>query len=78
VTAADAIAMRDQAHSFKGAAANIGATGIADICQRLESLGQTGQLDPGAADDLLRLYLEVGDVDTRLRAILDLEPTAAG
>ena len=72
VTAADAAALEDRAHSLKGAATNIGAVHLAGICQRLEDLGHTGSLDPSAVDDLHRLRAEVGNVLTQLSAILDL------
>jgi two-component system, sensor histidine kinase and response regulator len=71
VTAADPAALEDQAHGFKGAAANIGATGVADICYRLETLGQAGQLDPSAAQDMNLLRAELSRVDAQLRLILD-------
>jgi two-component system sensor histidine kinase/response regulator len=73
VAAADPAAVDDQAHSFKGAAANIGATGIAEICQRLETLGSTGHLDPSAAEDLNLLRTELGHVDAQLRLLLHRE-----
>jgi CheY-like chemotaxis protein len=71
VTADDAATLGDQAHSFKGAASNLGAAGVAAICQRLEDLGRSGKLNPCAADELRRLHIEIGQVETRLRAILD-------
>jgi two-component system, sensor histidine kinase and response regulator len=70
VTAADAAAVEEQAHSLKGAAANIGALGVAETCQRLEDLGHTGSLEPGTNDDLRCLQVEINDIDTQLRAIL--------
>jgi signal transduction histidine kinase/CheY-like chemotaxis protein len=72
VTAGDAAALEERAHSLKGAATNIGAVHLAGICQRLEDLGRTGTLDPSAVDDLHRLRAEVGNVVTQLSAILDL------
>jgi hypothetical protein len=55
----DAQALETQAHSFRGVIANLGATGPAEICQRLEDLGRSGPLGPmaiaTAADDLDRL-----------------------
>jgi two-component system sensor histidine kinase/response regulator len=70
VTAADAAAVEEQAHSLKGAAANIGALGVAETCQRLEDLGHTGSLEPGTDDDLRCLQAEISDIDTQLRSIL--------
>jgi HPt (histidine-containing phosphotransfer) domain-containing protein len=76
VTAANAAAIDEHAHSLKGAAANIGAIGVTEICQRLEDLGRSGNLDPSTAD-LHRLRAEIGKVDTQLRAILS-QDTEAG
>jgi two-component system sensor histidine kinase/response regulator len=72
VTTADAAAVENQAHSLKGAAGNIGAAGIVEICERLEILGRAGNLDASAAVDLDRLQTEIKTVDTRLRMILNL------
>jgi signal transduction histidine kinase/CheY-like chemotaxis protein len=73
VATADAATLENEAHSLKGAAANIGAAHLAEICQRLEDFGRTGDLDRGAVAELHHLRVEVGNVDTQLRAILDLE-----
>jgi PAS domain S-box-containing protein len=73
VSAADAPALAELAHSLRGAAANIGATGPAESCQRLEALGRTGKLDPAAAAELQHLRAELANVDTLLRAKLDPE-----
>jgi signal transduction histidine kinase/CheY-like chemotaxis protein len=73
VAAADATSLEEAAHSLKGAAANIGAVGVAEICDRLETLGRTGDLGLSAADGLHRLQAEVGQLDAQLRTILNHE-----
>jgi PAS domain S-box-containing protein len=77
VSAADAAAVQDHAHCFKGAAGNIGAAGAAAICQRLETMGRTGRLDATAADDIRHLRTELGTVMIQLQAILREYPAQA-
>jgi HPt (histidine-containing phosphotransfer) domain-containing protein len=76
VTAADAAAVEEQAHSFRGAAGSAGAGAAAEICQRLEALGRTGQLGPNAPTDLHHLWAEIKIVDLHLRANLRQHQTA--
>jgi CheY-like chemotaxis protein len=73
VATTDAATLENEAHNLKGAAANIGAAHLAEICQRLEDLGRMRDLDRGAVAELHLLRAEVANVDTQLRAILDLE-----
>jgi CheY-like chemotaxis protein/HPt (histidine-containing phosphotransfer) domain-containing protein len=57
----DASGLRQAAHSLKGAASNMGATTLAELCSRLETMGRSGSI--GEADALLpgveRQYQEV-------------------
>jgi CheY-like chemotaxis protein len=76
IIAADAASVAEQAHSLKGAADNIGAVGIAEICQRLETLGDTGSIDSSATDDLGQLRTEMTHVDARLHTMLDTVDTS--
>jgi PAS domain S-box-containing protein len=78
VDAADAQVVEDQAHSLKGAAGTVGATGFADICQRLEDRGRSGDVSTGAADDLHALHTELPRVQDRLRtAVQQQQPQPA-
>ena len=67
----DAKTVEDQAHAFKGAAGNIGAVDVMDICQRIEDAARGGSLPASLADDLRTLGLELDRVDDRLREALD-------
>jgi CheY-like chemotaxis protein len=61
VEAGDAAALSGEAHRFKGEAATLGATVLADLCRDLESLG--APLDAAAGADLLaRIRRELGRV----------------
>ncbi|MEW1808469.1 response regulator [Pseudarthrobacter sp. NPDC080039] len=62
----DADALTQAAHKLKGAAANIGATGAAAICDQLEREGRNAE--PHAAVLLARLVTELERVDTALTA----------
>jgi HPt (histidine-containing phosphotransfer) domain-containing protein len=57
----DAPGLRQAAHSLKGAASNLGASALADLCARLEAMGRAGSV--AEADPLLpgveRQYDEV-------------------
>jgi HPt (histidine-containing phosphotransfer) domain-containing protein len=65
VTAHDADAVRQEAHSLKGAAGNVGASELTDRCLGLEELGRSGELEAaGAALDGVRVELD------QVRAIL--------
>ncbi|WP_420592024.1 Hpt domain-containing protein [Bacterioplanoides sp.] len=44
LAAADASALRELAHSFKGASSNISALPLADLCFSLESAAKNGEL----------------------------------
>jgi PAS domain S-box-containing protein len=41
----DAVRLREQAHQFKGVAANLGARDLAELCDRLESHGRHGEVE---------------------------------
>ncbi|MEW1808958.1 response regulator [Pseudarthrobacter sp. NPDC080039] len=62
----DADALTQAAHKLKGAAANIGATGAAAICDQLEREGRDAE--PPAAELLARLKTELERVETALTA----------
>ncbi|MEQ2006918.1 MAG: DAHL domain-containing protein [Limisphaerales bacterium] len=53
-TDANAEHLWHEAHTLKGAAANVGASSVRDICQQLEDLGRVGQTtgSPGLVDQL--------------------------
>jgi CheY-like chemotaxis protein/HPt (histidine-containing phosphotransfer) domain-containing protein len=56
----------DQAHSLTGAAGNIGAAGLRQLCERIEDDARAGRLTPPAV--LHRLRTELDQVEQRLRA----------
>jgi HPt (histidine-containing phosphotransfer) domain-containing protein len=61
----DAGRVRDQAHSLKGSAANIGAASLAVVCGQVEDVARTGRITAaGPAAGRLR-----AEVDGALRAI---------
>ncbi|MBB6403200.1 PAS domain S-box protein [Arthrobacter sp. AZCC_0090] len=64
-------ALEHAAHTLKGAAANIGATGVASLCQELEDLGRKdgGQ---SSTELLTRLLAELARVDKELDNALAL------
>ena len=63
----DCPAMERTAHSLKGASANVGATGLADVCARLELTAHQGQLSD-AAEHMERF----GEELERVRAALEI------
>ncbi|MCW2502802.1 MAG: putative multi-sensor signal transduction histidine kinase [Actinomycetia bacterium] len=71
---ADAVAQADparagqHAHTLRGAAANIGATAIAETCQRIESMARDGSA--GATAELPRLRDEIQTASAQLQAYL--------
>jgi CheY-like chemotaxis protein/HPt (histidine-containing phosphotransfer) domain-containing protein len=62
--------VEDQAHSLKGAAGNIGAVAVMDVCRRIEDAARTGDLPETVAEDLRTLDLELDRVAERLREAL--------
>jgi CheY-like chemotaxis protein len=62
-------ALEQAAHTLKGAAANIGATGAASLCQELEDLGHKDG-GPSGAELLNRLLAELARVDKELENAL--------
>ena len=68
--AGDLAALEDQAHSLKGAAGNIGANTVMEVCQRLEDDARSGRLTDRTGDDLRMLQLELDQVESRLREVL--------
>ena len=68
ITAADADGLRCGAHSFKGSCSNLGVLPLAEICQKLETMGREGSTD-GAAE----LFDEVRTEFARVTAVLSAE-----
>ena len=64
----DAEAVRRAAHGFKSACANVGASGLAALCKRLEELGRSGET-AGAAELTARLEAGYPRVRERLAAL---------
>ncbi len=57
--------LRGEAHALKGASLTIGARGMAEICQQLENLGATQNMQ-GASGELARLDREFDRVKTQI------------
>jgi two-component system sensor histidine kinase/response regulator len=68
LAARDVPAFEEQAHSFKGAAGNIGAAAVARLCDALEDSARAGVLPP--ASELDRLDDELRWVQRRLQLVL--------
>ena len=67
----DAPAFERAAHALKGAAANLGAEPLAEMCERLQTLGRAGTLDEAAG--------LVSAVDLELARVLEaLHQVVAG
>jgi HPt (histidine-containing phosphotransfer) domain-containing protein len=62
--------VEDEAHTLKGAAGNVGALAVMDICARIEDDARARTLTNGTADDMRRLRVELERVDHRLRAVI--------
>ena len=78
LAAADVTAVRDQAHSLKGSAANIGAAALTELFAEMEEAARDGHLPPdtGAAVGRIRgTYERVAPVCTRIAA--ELQQAAA-
>ncbi len=45
ISASDAANIRVEAHSLKGASSNLGVSGLAELCSRLEDCGANEELD---------------------------------
>ncbi len=58
--------LRTSAHALKGASREVGATRVAEICQRLEDMGGSHTTE-GAGDLLIRLNQELKDVQSELK-----------
>jgi HPt (histidine-containing phosphotransfer) domain-containing protein len=63
----DCPAIERTAHALKGASANVGATGLADVCARLESTAHQGQLSDAAGH-----MEQFGEELERVRAALEI------
>ena len=66
VAAGEAGQLRREAHALKGSSLTIGAQGMADICQRLESLGAAQSVE-GAAEEFARLDREFARVKNEIK-----------
>jgi CheY-like chemotaxis protein len=71
----DPAAIQQHAHRLKGAAASIGATHMANLCEQLETLGREHRAEP-ATELLSRLHLEFNQVRDALNVIAAPDPTA--
>ena len=70
VEAGDAEALRRAAHTLKSSSANVGATGVFDLCRKIEEQAAAGSL-PSAGDLRLdRLEEEYGAARRDLQAFL--------
>lgn len=67
---ADAPALEREAHGFKGSCGSLGATAMADCCQRLETMGHDGSC-AGAAEVLRTLDREWQAVRSALQDTLE-------
>lgn len=65
VAAKDVDTLRAQAHSLKGASANLGALGLADMCLAMEQLAKTGSWE-AAEGQLQELQREGASVMAKL------------
>jgi hypothetical protein len=63
----DGPALERTAHTLKGASANVGATGLADVCALLEKSAHEGQLSEAA-----ELMEQFGEELDRVRAALEI------
>lgn len=66
---ADATAVRELAHSFKGASSNINAAPLAALCLELEMAGKSGDL-ASASDILGRIEIEYSQVKRLLSDLI--------
>lgn len=69
LTAADASALRELAHSFKGASSNISALPLADLCFSLEEAAKHGDLS-GLDQVVSAIEQEYASVKTHLQSFL--------
>jgi HPt (histidine-containing phosphotransfer) domain-containing protein len=72
VLAKDAAAMRQAAHTMKGASANLGAAQVTALSSQLEEIGKKGSLD-GAVELSERLQAAVVQVKEALKRELESE-----
>ena len=68
IAAADAPALRQAAHAFRGSSANLGAATLADMCGELEELGRNG-MAAGAAGRFADVEREYGRVAQALQGL---------
>lgn len=69
IAAGNAEGLRSGAHSFKGSCSNLGVLPLAEICQKLETLGREGTTD-GAAELFEAAKTEFSRVNELLSAEL--------
>ena len=74
-------AVERTAHTLKGASANVGATGLADVCANLETRARDAWHDAAEVDDAAEFAAELVDQFdaelTRVRAALEMVATAS-
>ncbi len=69
VGAGDVTVVHQQAHGLKGAAASLGATALAELCEQLETQARSGALQPSAASLANRVGLELDAAMAAFRAM---------
>ncbi|MEV6489754.1 response regulator [Actinoplanes sp. NPDC051633] len=62
--------VEDVAHSLKGAAGNIGAVAVQEVCGRIEDCAREGRLPTGVGDDLRTLRLELDRAAEQLQEVV--------
>jgi len=75
ITQEDFRALEESAHSLKGGAANIGAKEMAELCERLETQGELGDLGdaPEVMKKLSASWTEVRSLITQYRAGIEID-----
>jgi len=69
VGAGDVAVVHQQAHGLKGAAASLGATALAELCEQIETQARSGALEPSAASLADRVGLELDAAMAAFRAM---------
>jgi PAS domain S-box-containing protein len=70
-SAGDVKGIEDKAHTLKGAAGNVGATTVMEICDRLEDDARARTLNLDTAEAMKRLRAELASAETRLGATIE-------
>lgn len=69
IEARDAQALEGAAHGLKGASMNLGATGMGNLCEELETLGRSGTT-VGSAETARELRAELERVEAHFSTLL--------